>query len=417
VVSVPERRDAIRAPVILLLSCLAAFGSGAAAAAAPNCPAAAEVARRGDGVRAARARLMRIPIPVETLVSPRAEAAIEALKSRIVEFATAALRCAPEEAAPAPLQHLLAARGDAFEYSEDYISTHPMPDRYGLELSYEVRRIAHPSPLLAVLARFSIECGNDAVLILFSRSGGSWRPSMIRRSAPYREIGHAYGAFGFAVSAPDRGGRWYLATSIVPPWCSSNWRGLVYDLSRPGPSPARPRIFFRRAVGNYLGNDMAADLRAGAEQFQVRHDGAILDIDILVRRHVETYRVEGDRVRRVQPVALNARDFVDEWIDSPWQEAAAWSAPTTALRLAHRQLNGSHQNMATFGPIRKCAPGLRRVEVDSEGEPAWYFIVRGDGAYRMEQVRRGPLVPDPNRRQAPRRGSAAARALAPAAVC
>jgi hypothetical protein len=178
----------------------------------------------------------------------------------------------------------------------------------------------------------------------------------------------------------------------VPPWCTSNWRSVQYDLSRAGPTPERPRIFFSRLVGTYIGNDEGAgEIRAGPNLFQVRHDGGIANSDILVRRHVETYAVHGDIVTRIQPAALGARDFADEWVASDWSEASSWSARDAMIREAHRQLHAPLPGSYTpLGPAHHCPSGLLQVRFGEVGE-TWYLFVRGDGPFRVVRATRTPL--------------------------
>lgn len=378
--------------LVLFVICLASWlTAGPAFAEASSC--ARTQAALGAQVRSARAALLRIPVgDMDEAVPPAASAAIETVKDRIVAFVTGAMRCVAPNASAARVQRLLASRGDAFVDRAHYTADN-YPDRHGDGLAYEVARPAGHSGLLSVMARLQIECGDDGVLMLFesARGGSGWRLAMLRRSPPYRGIEGAYGEFRFAVSPPDRQGRWYLATSRIPPWCTSAWRSLDYDLSRPGPAPERPHIFFSRNVGNYLGNDRGGSLRAEPYLFQVRHDGSIANSDILVRRHVETYAVRGDEVRRIQPAAFSARDFVDEWVDTDWREARAWSGPEPAIREAHRQLHVHGPNSyVPLGPARRCRGGLLQVRF-GQGRAIWYLFVRGRGPFRLIRASRMPM--------------------------
>ncbi|MBV9884451.1 MAG: hypothetical protein JO276_15690 [Sphingomonadaceae bacterium] len=347
-------------------------------------------ARLGAEVRAARAALMRIPVgDMDEAVPPAASAAIETVKNRIVAFVTGTMRCVAPNASAADVRRLLASRGDAFVDPSHY-SADNYPNLHGDGLAYEVARPAGHPGLLAVMARLQIECGDDGVFMLFehARGGSGWRLLILRRSPPYQGIEGAYGDFQFAVSPPDGQGRWYLATSHVPPWCTSAWRSLDYDLSRPGPAPELPHIFFSRNVRNYLGNDRGGAIRAEPNLFQVRHDGSIANTDILIRPHLATYAVLGDSVRRIQPAAPNARDFADEWVDTDWSEAGAWSGADPTIREAHRQLHAQGQNSyAPLGPARRCRGGLLQVRF-GEGGAIWYLFVGGRGPFRLMHASR-----------------------------
>jgi hypothetical protein len=368
-----------------------AFAAGGALACT-----SAQVAAPGEAVRTARAALMRIPLgEMDTLVRPDAQRAIEATKDRIVAFVTVVMACTESGTAPATIQRLLAARGDAFEDRTVYTENNLPPDRHGSGLSYEVARVPGHPRMLAVVARLAIECGDDAVLLLFQRRARAWAPVLIRRSPPYREVSGAFGTYRYAVSPPDSRGRWYLATVRRPPWCTSAWSSLYYEFSRPGRTPARPNIFFRASAGDYAGYDDRVTLRAEPARFRLAHDGGFFDPGILIRRHVETYAVAGNRVSRIQPVALNVRDFVDEWLSRDWVEASGWSGP--GLAAVHRRLGAGRDGSLYLeqGPIRRCGSGLHQVEIDprqadpnGRDPPPWYFLVRGNGPYRLEGATR-----------------------------
>src|SRR5690349_21210056 len=58
------------------------------------------------------------------------------------------------------------------------------------------------------------------------------------------------------------------------------------------------------------------------------------------REAIRHYLVNGDQVRRVDPVALSPRDFVDEWLTDTWTESAKLSA-TDLIRVSYDALPNS----------------------------------------------------------------------------
>ena len=358
-----------------------------AAPAAPPASGCGEAAAAGAAIEAARLRLAGIPLDgMPAKVTPEAQAAIEGAKDRVVEFLAAALRCT-DAAAPGDIAAFLSTAGRAFADTRTYTAEDAGEDRHGNGLRYEVEAVPHHPDLLAVVARLAIQCGEDSVLVLFRRTGGTWRPLIVRRSEPYEEVSGAYGWLQYAVSPPDAQGRWYLATARITPWCTSAWQGLGYDLSRPGEAPGQPRIFFSRKVSTYLGYDDGAAITAEPTRFEVRHDGSIEDSDIIVRRHVESYAVEGEHVRRIQPVAFNVRDFADEWLASLWEEARHWSAP--GVEAGHAEIRAAAlETSLGYRAIRRCAHALHELAISAEGLAPWYVMVRGEGPYRLERVSR-----------------------------
>jgi hypothetical protein len=349
-------------------------------------------------VGAARERLAAIALNESgTLVTPPARAAIEALKDRIVGYVTNAVAVSRSDEAPEAIQRRLSAQGGAIEDRRDF-SASGARDMHGASLSYEVATPAdHPS-LLAVVARFGIMCGEDSLFFLFEGSGGRFRPVIIRRSPPFREINGAWEDLRYALSPPDRRHGWYVAIAHTPPWCQSVWRNLRYDLARPGASPHRPSVFFSEVVSHNIDSNIPYTIRAEPDRLQIEHDGGTVDPLLNRRRRVETYAIEQNGVRRIQPVALNVRDFVDEWVASPWREARSWSSAARGLAEAHREIQrdlNSGPGSSVFGSIRRCASALHEVvlgpdPVDPEAAraPRWYFTVAGTGPYRIQRVAR-----------------------------
>jgi hypothetical protein len=252
---------------------------------------------------------------MESEVSPKEGAAIERVKNRIQDFVRLAMRCSQAGATPAAIQATLTAKG-----GDDSLPGVPAYTPGGT-LGYEAKSVPGRPGWIAVVPTLGIECGSDAMVMIFARDREGWREMISRRSAPLRSIDEGWGGLEYAVSQPDRSGRWYLAVASTTPWCMSIWRGLRYDLSRPGARGGRPHIFFSKQVYTQL-SDTPDPLHATTSMFEIRHAGHSFTVGFS-RPHIERYAIAGDRVRRIQPAALNPRDFAEEWIISPWAEVAS----------------------------------------------------------------------------------------------
>lgn len=355
----------------LILTGIAGLAASSAAAAAPACPNAASA---GAALRSARAELIAIPpTPMAVGVSAVASRRIEAVKDRIRTLVQSQMACAPPE--PEALATALATAGG------------PAGDRHAID--YAVTRIR--PDLLAVVATLGIECGADSMLMLYERRAGRWSEVMVRRSAPYRKVSGGWQELRFAVSPPDAGGGWFVATVSTTPWCSSSWRTIRYGLARRGPDAARPLLFLQGEAGDYMGDESEVTVKAERDAFELRNTAGSIDSGILIRRHVRRYAVRGDKAVRVQPVAENVRDFVDEWIDSPWAEAKGWSAGDSALAAAHARLQSARwKTLAGFASIRACKSGATQVEIAGNDAPGWFLLARGGaaGPWRLERAER-----------------------------
>jgi hypothetical protein len=325
-----------------------------------------------------------------TSVPPGAGRRIETLKDRMRDFVRTMMACAPASVEPAALAAAMEQRGGVSR-GQTGDAVPPPPDRHGSLVAFEVSRVEARPDMLAVVATLAIKCGSDSMLILYRREGGRWHEVMVRRSEPYSQVKGGWGDLRFAVSPKDAQGNWFVATVSTTPWCTSAWQGMPYEFARPGPAPDRPRVFFRGENTIYLGNESDLTLRAERDAFEIRHDGSSLDPDILVRRHVRRYSVAGESVRRVQSVAGTVRDFVDEWIASPWAEAKAWSGSGPALAKAHSALQAARrETLRGFDSVRGCSGGSTEVQLDERSGPNWFLLVAGgpEGPWTLERVAR-----------------------------
>lgn len=112
----------------------------------------------------------------------------------------------------------------------------------------------------------------------------------------------------------------------------------------------------------------------------------------------------GDTVRRTQLVAVSPRDFVDEWIVSPWEEASRWSEKSslTHLQQAHKMMSPNKKGtnaLLEYDSIYRCSDGKRyQVGLGEMSGPKFdnkksvYFFVKGDEPFTMVGVSE---VPDP----------------------
>ena len=101
------------------------------------------------------------------------------------------------------------------------------------------------------------------------------------------------------------------------------------------------------------------------------------------RPHVIRYEVDGDALRRVEPVALRPVDFVDEWLTQPWAAIAPWSDPSTES--THASLYRPNLQAEILTEV-ECQSG-KQIEVLIDGV-AYFFQVQSDRvrSYRMLRV-------------------------------
>lgn len=113
---------------------------------------------------------------------------------------------------------------------------------------------------------------------------------------------------------------------MVSAWCTSAWRGIHYEVLRPGHNPYEPQVLLSVNDGTNIGFDPTFKLRVERDGFRlVFCKRQSLDFDLFVRPSVAAYKVRGDLAKRIPPLAFSPEDFLDEWINLPWEEAKRWT--------------------------------------------------------------------------------------------
>ncbi|RQS59537.1 hypothetical protein [Burkholderia sp. Bp8986] len=334
-----------------------------AAFAASPCPAADTAARAAVD---AQHRVQQVRNPQgdgggTVDVSPPLRDALRAYKQALVGAIDARLACSGELVEPAALKRALAATlGVPAQPAQPKTGE----SAFGRNADVDVARAGTSRPLLFVRAGFDIACGDDNLLTAYAWENGGWRRVLRWQADDYKDIGGAYGG-GFWFGALPGG---QVAIVHGTPWCSSRWSRFGADVVAPANGTAAQRTLFHTDHGYVLDDD--------ALRFKVRPDGLEMrttvgsrDSDVMTRPGIFRYRVDGDTVQRVQPVALNGRDFVDEWLNVDDALAREWSEPAAAaVALKARQAFNAESKAPDvgfeYGPVRGCSDGKDRFQVE-----------------------------------------------------
>lgn len=210
-------------------------------------------------------------------------------------------------------------------------------------VTFQLERVLGHRNLVAAKVGTSIPCGTDGALYLFEREGSIWSPVLAYEAPQYSKISDAYGSIDYAVSPVTDAG-WYLLVASSTPACSSYWQGLRSAAMRKGAVAEHPKTILNVSAGLYQGWEQFWKLRADSDTAQITWPSRFkLDGTILIRAHIGRYKITGDKVTRIHPVALYPEDFVDEWASKPWEESADWVAPEALAdaEAVHKWLHGS----------------------------------------------------------------------------
>lgn len=367
---------------------------------------AANVTRIDSALRAVRVGDAEtdVPKPVQGLI-------IE-FKDALAAVVDAEVLCSASGSSAADLQVLLANTLNANRPERPF---NPATERedygYGTQLTVAVSTPSNAPQLRMVEVDFGIECDEDSVLMLYEAGSTGWRRLMRWQTTPYAKISGAMGDGVYYAVMPAQGATpLRVVVAHGTPWCSSRFSQFAIDLLQPAPSGERPLVKWRTERG-YSRGDAETRLRATSDIFELRTNVVAMNIDDYETPVVFRFKIAGDTVTRIEPIALNGRGFVEEWLGMPWDEARDQVNPASvgSLKPIHDQFATpfkesdksflDHRN----GPVRVCkgADPEFQVEIENTREtfvegvaggrtetlPSWFFRIRetGDG-YEMESV-------------------------------
>ncbi len=255
------------------------------------------------------------------------------------------------------------------------------------------------SELLILTTRVGILCGQDASAYAYRKVDGKWR--RIWDSEQY-DYGHDQPQRLAAVhvlqshEGGNKIGPVYIMTLGNKSGCSSAWHPVYYRIWRVdsvGPKLLleRSEMAWRRTETFLVGS--IAQGTDGVVDALIEFTEKSVDNGVHNREAIRHFKIEGDRVKRVGPVALSPRDFVDEWLTRPWSESANWSY-SASLRASHQRIHSDYVAGYFISPTMHCeTPDLWQVDFENidEKQPQdsnanVYFLIRWTPPYRFTMM-------------------------------
>ena len=248
-------------------------------------------------------------------------------------------------------------------------------DELGYLAEIQLDPLAGSRGWLVLSTRVGIACGEDESVYLYERVAGQWLRRFENEQNQYGEDRYKPQDDIEVRSALEAAGRRLVLTRGISSSCASNWQMGYYRLVRLG--KPEPLLDGQHVV--FLG-DSNSEMRLTAD-----------DVFLPFSDNILHFKIEGDRLRRVAPIALNPAAFVDEWRTSTWPEVAEWSDPSLApwhARVA--------QPLLIFGfwdDVTACSkrPGQSQI-TNSIKQQTYYFLVQelAPSSYRMLNVSTSP---------------------------
>ena len=360
----------------------------------------------------------------EDSVPPAVADKLVQLRNALSNVSAVALACSTPSVDPTVLQKQLAdvLRANAPEPAPNTVisnSDHRYDEvfgSYGHNLRVQVSRPADISDVLAVQYSINIECGSaDSMLLVYELKNGRWAPSLRWQSPPLKTVSDAFGDFFLTsflhVSASSKKGEteWRVVVAHGTPWCTSRFSGFKMDVLSPGSDSELPKVLWHINRG-YSRGDFSPRLKSSGKTFELRLNADCMVFDTancFERRVIYRYEVDSSgHVRRLNPLALNARGFVEEWLFAPWSESRDFSAePTAVLQKVHDHFEppmkpgGDQFVNHSLGPVRACAAaGVFQVQINSRleriitGKPGGESKPLPSNYFHVRQVKDGYLM-------------------------
>ncbi|HXE09253.1 MAG TPA: hypothetical protein VN612_15225 [Acidobacteriaceae bacterium] len=285
---------------------------------------------------------------------------------KTLDVATQAFfRCeAKIDAAPTALQSALAE----FLHTDRSKRADDSAEVYGSNLTVHVEDAKGFLDSVFVVLTFGIECGDDNLLLLFTKDGDHWKERLHWYADKYTAPSDAFGDFFPYAGVPGPEGKPAVAVAHGTPWCTSRMSGFKVDLIKPSDSDS-PQKLLASTHSGYSRGDTTPTLKPYPEGVTLRLDDSSADLEgVFTYVGVFRYRTTTGGLVRL-PVAGNVRDFVDSWLAESWAIAASWSAdPGQNLKSAHERFSYDDANKDVptihYGAIRRCTSGTSHFQTE-----------------------------------------------------
>jgi hypothetical protein len=222
-------------------------------------------------------------------------------------------------------------------------------------------------------------CNFDETIVLYKREPLG-KPVRINGAPAYE---HGLLLRSLAVGKDDNARGRIIASAWVASNCTSNWNGSVF----------RIHVAHPQSLENVLDRDVDV---FGEDKVGISIHGDIVRFNyttrmpngFTLRPGVATYRVQGNKVVRLAPIAEQFGGFIDEWLWMSDLEATPWSAPAAA-RMHHDLAARYRKELFDWERVAECpgSPPKREIAVHwSDSGLTSVFIISGAGASQLRMV-------------------------------
>jgi hypothetical protein len=219
-------------------------------------------------------------------------------------------------------------------------------------------KLGYEPGILIAATQLWIPCGSsdpDSAIYVFQGRAREWQ-LVLAADADFDPQGTSQeSGIQFELSPPDANGKWFLALAHAPPSCRLAPANLRYKLLRPGPSPDKPVALLDRHDPIVPKFDPPFEIQAEEDWFALTRDKK-RKLDGGWGISIARYEVSGQKVSRIQPLAVTPEDFLDEWVQLNWEDASRWTSDSSqpGLQSWHSKLNSLEFDSTEFKVVQPC---------------------------------------------------------------
>lgn len=253
---------------------------------------------------------------------------------------------------------------------------------FGSVAGIEITHPANFPAAVAVKAGVGAGCGSDESWYIYVLAAVGWKRILdYEGDTPLTNS-------EIEVSPVDRDGSHFVLITGNHPQCASRFNSLQFRAFRISPFfPSRTLLDGQRDM------DWTKDHRHATltnSEITLEFESCCSEQGLTNRTVIVKHKIDGDRTIRLDPVALNPQDFVDEWVHQPWAEMQNWTAKDLRARLEkwHKEAGGDKWILPEFEFVQRCSrTGQWQIAAaELEGERTCYFLVSESAGGRYEML-------------------------------
>jgi len=314
------------------------------------------------------------------------------IESRLSVLQWNGLRWNPD---PVVLQEQLNDELRRVELICDSQSKAPCPEQSGLGFLGPVILDMKRESFLVVRTSVGIQvCGDDDSAYAYDLVDNQWRRFWQSEQNDYEEGKYipqrlqevVISSTDFHLHA-DRTEHLIL-TLGTEPWCSSNWHDVYYRVWQTKGTNVEPVLLLS---GSDWANVGGYPIHGSVNRTGVFTEYTVSSVEGgFTRPEIRHYVLEKGKLERVDPIALNPRNFTAFWLTHPWPESSRWTAEGSRSKLK----NWFQHNKGPFwefgDPTLHCEKqqDLWQVStvVGENGKQPVHFLIRWRPPYHFTMV-------------------------------